>query len=654
VSLEDLAANVCDGNRIGVGGALLTRLPLAALHQVAARKPRDLAYVSWGGGIPLEILLGAGAVSEIVFCFSSLDVFGLAPLFRKALENGEVRADEWPALAFTARLEAAKQNLPAAPFRMPGGSDLLTGKETVTICELGSSGEVGHAARLDLDVFLMHAQRADEAGNVEIAASRGLDTTAAFAARRVLVTVEEIVPAGQLGTTRNSFVIPRHFVHAISVAPLGAYPTSCLPYYTADFAQLATITAQSPPGPAVAEPAVAVRLRQAAALSHAAVRAATAEIVAERRGAGPGENGAERRGSQPGDDAGPPDDGQAAAGTAAQQDGEPLAGTAGEPASEPPATVPELMACWLAQRLDNESICSAGAVSPLAATAYLLAKATHAPDLTIFMTSGGLLDVAARPMLLSLGEALDTASAAVQCGGEDSYRWYYQQGRVTCEVVTAAQIDRQGHTNNIEVTSPSGRRVRLPGQGGMADVADMHRDFVLYLTRHTPLSLVDSVERVSAARSLSDPAARLRAGLQPGVVALITNLGVFGYDPGRGELVLQSLHPGVTLGQLQESTGFEPAVADDLTVTREPSAELLRALREEVDPLGIRALEFAPARERGDLLAACIAAEQDLAARAAAWTGRQRPEADSTEADSTEADSTATDRVVNGKGARAW
>ena len=68
---------------------------------------------------------------------------------------------------------------------------------------------------------------------------------------------------------------------------------------------------------------------------------------------------------------------------------------------------------------------------PLAATSYLLAKATHAPGLAILMTSGGLLDVAVRPMLLSLGEALDVASAVAQCGGEDSYRWYYQQGRVT-------------------------------------------------------------------------------------------------------------------------------------------------------------------------------------------------------------------------------
>ena len=100
------------------------------------------------------------------------------------------------------------------------------------------------------------------------------------------------------------------------------------------------------------------------------------------------------------------------------------------------------------------------------------------------------------------------------------------------------------------------------------------------------------------------------------MVQLITNLGVFAYSELRGELVLQSLHPGVSRAGLRAATGFEPAVADDLAVTGEPSAEMLRVLREEIDPLGIRRLEFAPARERAGRLAACIAAEQDLIDRA--------------------------------------
>jgi glutaconate CoA-transferase, subunit A len=579
VSVGTLAAGVNDGDRIGIGGALLTRLPLAGLHALAAARRRDLVYVSWGGGIPLEILLGSGSVAKIVFCFSSLDIFGLAPLFRRALEEGTVEVEEWPAFAFTAGLEAAKQHLPFMPFRSPSGSDLMErGLAVLPAPAAGTDVLVDLAPRLDLDVFLVHAQRADEAGNIEITGARGMDATAAFAARRVLATVEEVVPVGTLGSLKGSFVVPRHFVHQIAVVPFGAYPTSCLPYYTADFGGLAEITAVSPPSvPAPPTAELAACLRGAATITHERVRA----VVRELRPVTPGQPGA------------------------------------GEPeADEPAPSIDEIMVCWLARRFDDESICSAGAVSPLAVTSYLLAKATHAPRMAILMTSGGLVDIAARPMLLSLGEALDTSSAAVQCGGEDTYRWYYQQGRVTCEVVTAAQVDRRARTNNIEVTSPSGRRVRLPGQGGMADVADLHRDFILYLTRQSKLSLVESVQRTSASRSLVGPAERVRAGLVPGDVALITNLGVFGFDPTNGELVLESLHHGVAIEEVREATGFELRVSRSLRETEPPSVKMLRVLRHEVDPLGIRRLEFAPAKERGRLLHECISAEQDLVTRA--------------------------------------
>ena len=262
-SVETLAASVGNGDRIGVGGALLTRLPLAALHALAALRRMDLVYVSWGGGIPLEILLGSGSVAKIVFCFSSLDIFGLAPLFRRALEEGTIEVEEWPAFAFTSGLEAAKQNLPAMPFRSPAGSDLMARLPGVLASpNTGTEVLVGLAPRLDLDVFVLHAQRADEAGNIEITGARGMDATAAFAARRVLATVEEVVPIGTLGSLKSSFVIPRHFVHQIAVVPLGAYPTSCLPYYTADFGRLAEITAVSPPPvPAPPTPEMAARLR---------------------------------------------------------------------------------------------------------------------------------------------------------------------------------------------------------------------------------------------------------------------------------------------------------------------------------------------------------------------------------------------------------
>lgn len=566
VSLDDLVAQVRDGDCVGVGGALLSRLPLAALHRLAARAPRALTYASWGGGLPLEILLGAGAVSKIIFCFSSLDIFGLAPLFRRALENAEVEVEEWSAFGFAARLEAAKQNLPYMPFRVPAAPDL----PPAALFEPGSHPGIGHAPRLDLDILLLHAQRADEAGNIEIYGARGMDATAAFAARRVIVTVEEVVPVGTIGSLRNAFVLPREFVDAISVTPFGAYPTSCIPYYIADFRELSRVTAVSPP-PASPPPGAtrARMLAHASKLTLPQVRAAIRETS------------------------------------------RPLTTTSVN-SSLDDCTVDELMVWRLALLVEDNAVCSAGAVSPLAITSYLLAKATHAPSAQLLMTSGGLIDVGVRPMLLGLGEALDVASAASHCGGEDSYRWYYQQGRVAVEVVTAGQIDRYGRTNNLWVTSPNGRRIRLPGQGGMADVADLHQHFVLYITRQSPLSLVDAVERVSAMRALSDAATRTAAGLRPGSIHLVTNLAEYHFDLALGEFVLVSVHPGVSKEEVVAASGFVPAQAPQVAITGAPPAAVLGLLRREVDPLGIRRLEFVPAKERRKSLDACIAAEQSV------------------------------------------
>ena len=88
-------------------------------------------------------------------------------------------------------------------------------------------------------MFLLHAQRADEDGNVEIQGGRGLDLSSIFAARNVLVTVEEIVPAGtfQMDAAPRAFILPV-VRHRYCARPLGAYPTSCLPYYPTDYREL--------------------------------------------------------------------------------------------------------------------------------------------------------------------------------------------------------------------------------------------------------------------------------------------------------------------------------------------------------------------------------------------------------------------------------
>ncbi len=570
-TLDDLAALVPDGARLGIGGFHFSRLPIALLQAVVRRGVRDLDYISWGGGLGLELLLEARAVRKLTLCFTSLDVFGLAPRFRAAIESGEVELEEWTALGMIQGSLAAQMQLPSLPMQVPEGSDLVARSGFATIGPDPITGrQVASVRALPLDVFLLHAHRADDDGNVEIQGARGLDFSSMFAARHVLVTVEERVPNGTLQRSgaRGAFVLPRTFVTAIAEAPWGAYPTSCLPFYPTDYRALQEVTAAADLAIPTPSPERKAFLRAVATIDPALV---TGEALASHRVGG----------------------------------AEDLAAA---------VSVDETMVDWIARQLDETSVCSVGSVSPLATVAYFLAKRTHAPGLVIMTANGGLVDVASRPMTMMLAEPLDFQTAAMHCGGDDTYHWYYQRGLISHEIVSAAQIDRRGRTNNIEVRSPSGKRIRLPGQGGMADVANMHQHFMLYLARHSALSLVDEVDIVSAARGVLSESDRVALGYRPGHVRLITNLCAFGLVPERGEWVVNSIHPGVDRDTVREQTGWAPAFSDPLPVTATPNAATVQAIRRDVDPLGMRRLEFVAGKERGPLLAALIDSEERAAA----------------------------------------
>lgn len=588
VSLDELAQRVASSARIGIGGVHFARLPIALIEKVLALGRRDFTYVSWGGGLPLELFLEAGAIQKLVFCFSSMDIFGLAPRFREALEAGRIEVEEWSALAMIQALHAAFFNLPEMPFQLPVGSDLMSAGAFWKQAMSPFTGDpVGQARRLDIDVLLVHAQRADQEGNIEIQGARGLDLSLLGAAKTKLFTVEEIVDVGKLGEAPKSFVLPHNFVTALACVPRGAYPTSCLPYYTTDYRRLldrvrkedeirrAPLANPAPhrektePSKEFSEPQFVCSEERMAFLERAAkvpLSALTPERLARYR-------------------------------------------TSVEP--EISYTIDELLAVTLAREYDSSSICSVGSVSPLATVSYLLAKRTHAPGLTLISLNGGFVDVEAHPMSLTLAEPLDWQTAKAFWGGDETYHWYYQTGRISHEVITAAQVDTQGRTNNAWIES-KGKPLRLPGQGGMADVANLHKNFVLYLTRHSPERFVESVRFCTASRGLLDDAERTRAGLQPGKVRLISNLGIFELDHATRRFRLQSIHPGVTLEEIRRQTGGEFLIADSLPTTPPPGSSELRLIRREIDPFGIRRLEFVASKDRLALIENILNAEEAL------------------------------------------
>lgn len=555
-SVEALAARVAPNSRLSVGGHHFARLPVALLQAVVRRGVTGLNYFAWSGGLPLELLLEAGAVASIDICFSSLDIFGLAPRFREVAENRRLPIKDWPALSMIQGLRAAQQNLPFMPVQLPEGSTMMERCPAVSFHRDPRTGAVvGLVEAQPVDTMLLHAARSDTDGNVEIYGARALDLAIVGAAQQVLVTVEEIVPAGTLQSDGRATIITRNLVTAVAEVAGGAYPTSCLPYYATDYARIRDVV-EGKHG--LLREALRRPVDAPSATLRAAARIAADSILPE---------------------------------AFARAD-----------ASDGPPTVDELMAVRIARMLDNESFASAGAVSPLANVAYRLAKATHAPQMLIATFSCGHVDIAPGTMSLSLLEAMDADTAVAHCGGDDTYSTYYQAGLVTHEIIGAAQVGPRGQTNNLELTKPSGGLLRLPGQGGMSDVANMHKNYVIYVTRHSPATLVKSVAMVSSARGLISSDERARAGYQPGDIWLITNLCVFRYDERVKQLMVVETMPGVTRETIVAETGFAVHFADDCRETPAPEPATLATLRNVIDPLGLRRLEFVGAKERGALL----------------------------------------------------
>lgn len=583
ISLEEAVRSIPDGSTIGIGGAWFVRTPMAFIRELARQGKRDLTTVGFGSGLGMDNLIAAGCVRKIRYQFNGLDVFGLAPMFRHAIEQRLVEGEELTTLSMTSGLHAAQKNIPFMPMIGPLGSDLMDRPDLVPFTCPVTGRKLVAVAAIQPDVTVIHVQRADVEGNVEIHGELCHDRKLVGAAKRVIVCADEIVDRSYFRDDPHRTTFPHFNISAVVHAPGGAWPTSCLPHYTTDYWYLADYV--------------------------------------ERTQATRGQKGAQltenlRALAQP--DYTPPSEARM----------EFLKAYATTPPSKAPVpqiksddtgfTPAEMIAVLLARWVQDGDICTVGSSTPLSVVAYLLAKNTHAPHLVI-IPYAGLMDVDPYPMTITNAEPLALAHCVDYWGMDDLYEWLYQKGRISEEIFTTAQIDGDGNLNTSVIGDPKGRSVRLPGQAGIADVTNLHQNLVVYSCRHTRERLVDKVDYISGSRVLAKPEERAAVNLRPGSQRVMTNLGVFELNEETHKLELISLHPGVTMEEIEKNTGFPIIPAKEITTTEPPTAEELRLIREVVDPFGIRRLESVESANRLGLLREIFAAEAD-------WLlGRQPP-----------------------------
>jgi glutaconate CoA-transferase subunit B len=241
-------------------------------------------------------------------------------------------------------------------------------------------------------------------------------------------------------------------------------------------------------------------------------------------------------------------------------------------------TADEMMTVAAARALRDGAVCFVGIGLP--STAANLARRTHAPNLILVYESGTL---GAKPgtLPLSIGDGVlaDTADAVVSV--PEVFNYWLQPGRVDVGFLGAAQLDRYANINTTIVGDDYLRpRVRLPGAGGAPEIAASCREVVV-VVRQSRRAFVERVDFVTSVGYGKGPGDRERLGLRGrGPTMVITDLGVLEPDPVTCELTLARRHPGVTVDQVRDATGWDLAVAADLCDTAPPTTEELAALRE--------------------------------------------------------------------------
>ena len=225
-------------------------------------------------------------------------------------------------------------------------------------------------------------------------------------------------------------------------------------------------------------------------------------------------------------------------------------------------TPDEMMAVEASRRLADGTVCFVGIGLP--SLAANLARRTHAPGCVLVYESG---TIGSKPHDLPLsigdGELAETADAVVSV--PEMFAYWLQGGRIDVGFLSAAQIDRHGNLNSTVIGPYDSPTVRLPGGGGAPEIAVGVRD-VFVMLRHTSRAFVSALDFIT---SVGD-----------NVRVVVTDLGIM--EPVDGELTLVSIHPGTTVDQARQATGWDLRISDDLRTTEPPStAELsvLRALR---------------------------------------------------------------------------
>ena len=243
-------------------------------------------------------------------------------------------------------------------------------------------------------------------------------------------------------------------------------------------------------------------------------------------------------------------------------------------------TASELLAVMSSRLLQDGQVVFAGVGIPLLAAT--LAQGLHGPGLTILF-EGGVIGPVIEPGKLppSTNEQRCTIRANMVLSSTDVLL-LLQRGYIDVGFMGGAQIDQYGNLNSSFIGDPARPKTRLPGTGGGNDIASLAQ--MIVAMKHEKRRFVERVDFVTSPGFLRGGSTRRDSGLAAGgMYRVVTDLGLFGFDEQTKRMKVLALHPGVTLEQVRDNTGFDLAADPRIDVTEPPRTEELAFLRK-LDP----------------------------------------------------------------------
>jgi glutaconate CoA-transferase, subunit A len=233
---DAIARYVHDGDTVVIEG-FTHLICFAAGHEIIRQRRRDLTLARLTPDLIYDQMIAAGCARKLIFSWAGNPGVGSLHAFRRATEgpSPSLALEEYSHFGMVARFSAGAARLPFWTMRDYAGTDLPIANPEIKSVTCPYTGErLATVPALNPDVTIIHAQRADAAGNTQIWGLVGVQKEAAFASQRVIVVVEELVDTAVIRADPNRTLIPGVIVSAVVVEPWGAHPSYAQGFYDRD------------------------------------------------------------------------------------------------------------------------------------------------------------------------------------------------------------------------------------------------------------------------------------------------------------------------------------------------------------------------------------------------------------------------------------